>query len=82
MMPAPSGCADLTGATRYRDGWFGKLILQVEENYRVGHRGRPRAGGIEFSNLTRWRDAEPRDLRMIDWITNRPTTPPPNPKRK
>jgi hypothetical protein len=66
-MPAPSGTDEITGETRYRTGWFGKLILQVEEVYHVAIYGRPRFGGIERVQRTKWRDATVRDLRLIDW---------------
>lgn len=54
-----SDSSNLTGATRYRDGWFGGLILQVEERCKMGHNGRNR---LVFS----WRDAKAWDLLAIE----------------
>lgn len=51
-MPAPDG--DQTGNTRFRDGWFGRLILQVEYEVR-----RDQAFGGSY---LAWRDATQRDL--------------------
>lgn len=64
-MPAPSNSDRITGETRYRTGWFGKLILQVEENTS----GYLSVGGCNPRrvNSTRWRDAKAQDLRLIDW---------------
>jgi hypothetical protein len=64
-MPAPPNSDRITGATRYRTGWFGKLILQVEENVEFY---RP-AGYCNPSKIisTRWRDARPSDLYLIGW---------------
>lgn len=50
----------LTGATRYRHGWLGGLILQVEEWYYCGT-GRPQPYK-ESPKATRWRDAKVGDL--------------------
>ncbi|PRA46676.1 hypothetical protein [Brucella pituitosa] len=49
----------LTGRTRYRTNWRGKLILQVEEagievDYDLYH--------VESHNVTSWRDAKVVDL--------------------
>jgi len=52
----------LTGRTRYRRGWFGRLILQVEE---TGCLFDPRGGGSYSPDYTRWRDAKVDDL-IID----------------
>ncbi|RWF44278.1 MAG: hypothetical protein EOS65_02565 [Mesorhizobium sp.] len=64
-MPSPPNADRITGQTRYRSGWFGKLILQVEENvsfYRPVSSGNP-SRMVE----TRWRDARRGDLYLIEW---------------
>lgn len=82
MMPRPMSAANLTGATRYRESWLGKLILQVEETYQVGYAGRPQPGKPTHFLSTRWRDARGGDLYGIDWI-HRATerSPPPSPRK-
>lgn len=48
-----------TGKVRYRVGWFGKLILQVEEQYQTYcHEG----GGSYSPEFKGWRDAKVEDL--------------------
>ena len=51
----------LTGRTRYRKGWFGKVILQVEETVTidddVGY-----GIGTHSHQETCWRDAGPNDI--------------------
>lgn len=47
----------LTGKTRYRTGWFGRLILQVEEQI-----GRTDPMTCETDYFPRWRDAKAEDL--------------------
>lgn len=66
-MPAPMGSDRITGETRYRSGWFGKLILQVEEVYDQGYHARPQPGIPTSFTATRWRDARPADLYLIGW---------------
>lgn len=48
----------LTGQTRYRLGWRGKIILQVSE----WRRGFPGSGQIDTPWVASWRDATFRDL--------------------
>ena len=67
-MTAPIGMSNLTGATRYRSGWFGGLILQVEEYHKVGYRGRPRLNDTPTCLDTKWRDAKIYDLRLIEYL--------------
>lgn len=64
-MPAPPKSDRITGQTRYREGWFGRLILQVEENVTFY---RP-ASSCNPSKIvtTRWRDARASDLYLIVW---------------
>lgn len=79
------GDQNLTGATRYRTGWFGGLILQVEERYQVGLGGRPRLGSATHGWMTRWRDAVANDLGVLAYLESyathekegRPPPPPP-----
>ena len=51
----------LTGKTRYRKGWFGKVILQVEENITidedVGY-----GIGTHSSQCLQYRDARPNNI--------------------
>ena len=51
----------LTGNTRWRKGWFGKVILQVEETITVdddvGY-----GLGTHSSQVLRWRDAKTDDI--------------------
>lgn len=78
-MPAHPNSSDLTGATRYRNGWFGSLVLQVEETYAVGYRGRPRINEPTHCEETRWRDAKATDLRTLDWFDGARNRPLPTP---
>jgi hypothetical protein len=67
--------SELTGATRYRTGWFGRLILQVEERYVAYYEGRP---GFERRpdpnpirnpvHATKWRDASVSDFPMLEYL--------------
>lgn len=68
-MPSPVGRHDLTGSTRYRSGFRGTLVLQVEESkiaYWKGHLvpGVERTPVYEMS----WRDAEAKDLRVLEYL--------------
>ncbi len=54
----------LTGKTRYRPGWFGRLVLQVEYEYRCI----PAGARCSHSNLitqTGWRDARVSDAVSV-----------------
>ena len=51
----------LTGNTRYRTNWRGKLILQVEEAYH-SFAPYPEMDGMNF---THWRDARVEDLSSL-----------------
>lgn len=55
--------SDLTGRRRYRRGWFGRLILQVEEKT-TWH---DRFGDCFIG--TEWRDARVQDLTTEE-VTN------------
>lgn len=48
----------LTGRTRYREGWFGRLILQVE----VDVTGSPLVSQMEPGRYAIWRDAKAPDF--------------------
>lgn len=48
-----------TGSVRFRRGWFGKLILQVEE---AGREPLWIAGRIDVLPSVRWRDARLEDI--------------------
>jgi hypothetical protein len=54
----------LTGRTRYRLGWFGKVILQVEEACITAGPGRPQPGR-DFVRYS-WRDARLTDVVHAD----------------
>lgn len=57
-MPAPDG--DQTGNARFRTGWNGKLILEVEyEQRRDSALGGP---------ILAWRDATSHDLYRTRWM--------------
>lgn len=49
----------VTGKFRYRGGWFGKLILQIEVIYQRSH-----CEGMDFSHHHVWRDATVSDLPL------------------
>lgn len=53
--------ASLTGRTRYRAGWFGRLILQVE----VDVTGSPWVSQMDPGLHTKWRDARVDDLARV-----------------
>ncbi len=59
-MPAPQG--DQTGNARFRKGWGGRLVLEIE--YEVG-----RDSALGGSTLA-WRDATERDLFRVRWLRN------------
>lgn len=65
-MPAPPKADRITGNTRHRVGLFGKLILEVEENYVAAYSGIGGANPIPVTK-TRWRDARLSDLYLIEW---------------
>lgn len=54
-MPAPYG--DQTGNTRFRTGWRGRMVLQVEYEK---HRDTAMGGSV-----LDWRDAVPHDLLRV-----------------
>lgn len=54
----------LTGRSRYRTTWTGKVVLQVEES---GQLYDPRGGGSYSSDQFRWRDARLQDLSIIPY---------------
>lgn len=54
----------LTGTVRHRYGWFGRLILQVEESRQCGN-ATPFDPQQYDQTETRWRDATGRDLLRV-----------------
>lgn len=71
-MPAPPYlCRDLTGATRYREGWRGCLVLQVEYYLSQGISKSPREDGSFPPLRTEWRDATKSDLPTIEYHEER-----------
>jgi hypothetical protein len=85
-MPAPPNSEKITGATRYRENWRGKLILQVEYYVDEGTYSKsPRADGEAPPRETGWRDASTMDLspiRYFEMQRNGVKPPPPPPKRE
>lgn len=86
-MPAPPGSSDLTGATRYRSGFRGVLVLQVEERHVAYMEGRLAPGVVRQPVYAmKWRDATIKDLRVLKWLArkdeakraNNPAPPPPD----
>lgn len=68
-MPMVPYARDLTGLTRYRSGFRGTLVLQVEEKRIAYYAGRL----SPFEKRTPvyehvWRDAKVIDLRALDWF--------------
>lgn len=52
----------LTGKTRYRSGWRGKLILQVEEtSVQLENCG----AYVDIARVRYWRDAKTEDLAFV-----------------
>ena len=64
----------LTGNTRYRVGFFGRIIVQVEQRWW----GMPPHSRVVGWNAT-WRDASPLDLADLEVPKTRtvPRNPPP-----
>ncbi|NOV15887.1 hypothetical protein E5S70_07275 [Ensifer adhaerens] len=57
----------LTGRYRYRLGWFGRLVLQVEQSYRaVDYGKRPQPGVDRTFEARRWRDATIEDIQPLE----------------
>jgi hypothetical protein len=52
----------LTGRTRYRTGWFGWIILQVEETALQAHEGTEGRGTDWLPTGRKWRDAKTEDF--------------------
>lgn len=50
----------LTGRVRYRLGWFGRFVLQVEEELSIG-------AARWSGSPVRWRDARPKDFEFMRW---------------
>lgn len=69
-MPYPTGSSNLTGATRYRSGFRGVLILQVEETVvdYYKHVGSPSPKPVHKDV---WRDASTKDLRVLEYMARR-----------
>lgn len=70
-MPAPMRSDEITGATRYREGWRGCLVLQVEIYVDEGIPKSPRGDGEAPPRMTAWRDAMERDLSSIRYHEER-----------
>lgn len=68
MLPWVSREVGKTGRRRYRLGWFGRVIMQVEVNVRVYH-----LSGRSERNLTTWRDAKPEDVGLPTVCLSPPT---------
>lgn len=51
----------LTGRKRYRRGWGGTLVLQVEETF---DKTTSLHGNIETHEVTQWRDAKTEDVTL------------------
>ncbi len=64
----------LTGNTRHRLGWFGRLILQVEYSWQHSGSGRLQPG-VSFTS-TGWRDATVVDIQALAKVA-RATDPTP-----
>ncbi len=47
----------LTGNTRFRTAWFGKMVLQVQFFYLIRVHG-------EIFSVVGWRDAQPSDVNV------------------
>ena len=54
--------SELTGATRHRKDWRGRLILQVEIRVRTAGYGRPQPGKSYVH--VEWRDARVEDMSI------------------
>lgn len=81
-MPAPPNSEKITGATRYRENWLGRLILQVEHYTDDPRMARsPRCDGTPPPRSTGWRDAASRDLISIRYFERKDFVSPP-PKRE
>ncbi len=57
---------NLTGRTRYRVGWFGRLIVQVEYATRQPHAGTEGRGTDWLWTGREWRDARCEDFTRSD----------------
>lgn len=68
-MPRPTGSSDLTGATRYRNGFRGVLVLQVEERVVAFFKGKLSPGSQRQPVYKmQWRDATTKDLRVLEYL--------------
>ena len=76
-MPYPPGSSNLTGTTRYRTSFMGKMILQVEERHIAHYEGRLQPG-VERQPVygTSWRDATAKDMSTLEWMARSAPTPP------
>lgn len=85
MKPFTLGHSNLTGVTRYRSGWFGGLVLQVEEKFVAYHEGRLNPTEKQTPVYsTKWRDAKVTDIDTLEWHGMRERgelRPPPDPIR-
>jgi hypothetical protein len=52
----------LTGRTRYRTGWFGRIVLQVEE---MREMYRDEGDRYTMEQVPVWRDARMTDLPLV-----------------
>lgn len=68
-MPRPMRGADLTGSTRYRTGFRGVLVLQVEVRRVAYWKGSLRPGAHRTPvHEHLWRDARTTDITTLEWI--------------
>lgn len=78
----------LTGRQRHRITWLGRLVLQVEYEYRYMPAGM-RPAPVRFQTSQGWRDAVEGDLDVLEALAARPpipttgsgVTPPPMPRK-
>ncbi|MBI1621490.1 hypothetical protein [Aquamicrobium zhengzhouense] len=68
-MPYPTGSSNLTGATRYRSGFRGVLVLQVEVRVITWWKG-PLSPLADRKPTYKhwWRDATVEDLRALEHV--------------
>lgn len=82
-MPSYPNPLELTGRRRHRKGWFGKMILQVEQVEKFAYADNDSVAG-ETTSLV-WRDAVIGDMGFLNWyerdkiakLTGAPPPPPP-----
>lgn len=55
----------LTGKTRFRIGYFGRIIPQVQVEYHILKRPAPSSKSNEYTTLLEWRDARASDVLIL-----------------